>query len=56
MIIGIFAILKAGSAYAPFDPLYTSGRQDTIKVAAILLADEVGRKALGIMVDPRSLV
>lgn len=47
MIIGILAILKAGVAYAPLDPLYTSDCQDIIKNAAILLVDEVGRKVLG---------
>ncbi|KAG0045301.1 hypothetical protein BGZ83_009471 [Gryganskiella cystojenkinii] len=48
-VIGILAILKAGSAYVPLDPFYASDRlRDIIIDAAptILIADQVGRDSL----------
>ena len=50
MVVATLAVLKAGGAYVPLDPNYASQRlQDTVRDAKpiLLLADEVGRKALG---------
>ncbi|KAG0362902.1 hypothetical protein BGZ54_008442, partial [Gamsiella multidivaricata] len=50
MIVGILAILKAGSAYLPLDPFYAGDRlKDILQDAAptIILADRTGRMALG---------
>jgi amino acid adenylation domain-containing protein len=65
MIIGILAILKAGGAYVPLDPSYASDRLVDILgdvVPAIVMADKVGRDALGetalslsLVVDPSTL-
>jgi non-ribosomal peptide synthetase component F len=50
MIIGVLAVLKAGGAYIPLDPIYPGERlRDIITDAcpAILVADNHGQKALG---------
>ncbi|KAF9964883.1 hypothetical protein BGZ65_000961, partial [Modicella reniformis] len=50
MIIGVLAILKAGSAYVPLDPAYASERLRDILTDAspsIVVADECGQRALG---------
>ncbi|KFH62971.1 hypothetical protein MVEG_11009 [Podila verticillata NRRL 6337] len=50
MIVSILAVLKAGGAYVPLDPAYASDRlRDILDDAApaVLLVDNVGRKALG---------
>jgi non-ribosomal peptide synthetase component F/aryl carrier-like protein len=53
MIVGVLGILKAGGAYVPLDPTNASIRlQDILADAApsIVVADELGKKALGISV------
>ncbi|MBS9424161.1 non-ribosomal peptide synthetase, partial [Photorhabdus caribbeanensis] len=50
MVVGVLAVLKAGGAYVPLDPVYTGERLAHIltdAAPAILLADKVGRDALG---------
>ncbi|MBS9426318.1 non-ribosomal peptide synthetase, partial [Photorhabdus caribbeanensis] len=50
MVVGVLAVLKAGGAYVPLDPVYTGERLTHIltdAAPAILLADKVGRDALG---------
>ncbi|KAG0201783.1 hypothetical protein BGX28_005469, partial [Mortierella sp. GBA30] len=50
MITGLLGILKAGAAYVPLDPFYSSDRlRDILRDAAvtILVADKTGRIALG---------
>ncbi|PQQ33035.1 non-ribosomal peptide synthetase [Photorhabdus luminescens] len=50
MVVGVLAVLKAGGAYVPLDPVYTGERLAHILIdaaPAILLADKVGRDALG---------
>ncbi len=49
IVIGLLAILKAGAAYLPLDPIYPSERLTQILTDAapsILLADTAGRAAL----------
>ena len=49
VIIGIFAILKAGAAYVPIDPTYPKQRIDDIVTASevtLALVDEEGQRAL----------
>ncbi len=65
MVVGVLAVLKAGGAYVPLDPVYTGERLAHIltdAAPAILLADNVGRDALGeealarlTVLDPNSL-
>ncbi|RAW82688.1 non-ribosomal peptide synthetase, partial [Photorhabdus laumondii] len=65
MVVGVLAVLKAGGAYVPLDPVYTGERLTHIltdAAPAILLADKVGRDALGegvlaglTILDPNSL-
>ncbi|MCW1414218.1 AMP-binding protein, partial [Rhizobium sp. 1AS13] len=50
MVVGLLAILKAGSAYLPLDPAYPSQRlRQVLDDAAprLLLCDAAGRAALG---------
>ncbi|WP_387468320.1 amino acid adenylation domain-containing protein, partial [Photorhabdus sp. RM323S] len=50
MVVGLLAVLKAGGAYVPLDPAYPGERLARIlrgAAPAILLADNVGRTALG---------
>ncbi|KER01778.1 non-ribosomal peptide synthetase [Photorhabdus temperata] len=50
MVVGLLAVLKAGGAYVPLDPAYPGERLAHILkdvAPAILLADNVGRTALG---------
>ncbi|MBM7127898.1 AMP-binding protein, partial [Dyella mobilis] len=50
MVVGMLAILKAGAAYVPLDPVYSSDRLVQIlrdAEPALLLSDAVGRRALG---------
>ncbi|KAF9343422.1 hypothetical protein BGX34_006790, partial [Mortierella sp. NVP85] len=50
MIVGMLAVLKAGGAYIPLDPAYSSGRlRDILADAApfIIIADKPGGRALG---------
>ncbi|NHB90350.1 non-ribosomal peptide synthetase, partial [Photorhabdus tasmaniensis] len=49
MVVGLLAVLKAGSAYVPLDPAYPGERLAHIltdAAPAILLADNTGRDAL----------
>ncbi|NHB90496.1 AMP-binding protein, partial [Photorhabdus tasmaniensis] len=49
-IVGLLAVLKAGGTYVPLDPAYPGERLAHILIdadAAILLADNTGRAALG---------
>ncbi len=65
MVVALLAVLKAGGAYVPLDPDYPGERLAHIltdAAPAILLADEVGRIALGegaiaalIVLDPNVL-
>ncbi|MGV7960807.1 amino acid adenylation domain-containing protein [Photorhabdus tasmaniensis] len=65
MVVGLLAVLKAGGAYVPLDPAYPGERLANILIdatPAILLADNVGRTALGekalterVLLDPSSL-
>ncbi|KAF9345325.1 hypothetical protein BGX34_004855, partial [Mortierella sp. NVP85] len=64
MIVGVFAILKAGGTYVPLDPSYASERLKDILTDAspgIVIADVSGRVALGeeimsmVVVDPNEL-
>ncbi|XP_031634798.1 uncharacterized protein LOC116348076 [Contarinia nasturtii] len=51
MIVAILGILKAGAAYVPLDPVYSSQRLRNILVDAdplYLLADSTGQEALGV--------
>jgi amino acid adenylation domain-containing protein len=50
MIVGLMAILKAGSAYVPLDPAYPGDRLTYIladTAPALVLADAAGRQVLG---------
>ncbi|KAK3806970.1 MAG: Non-ribosomal peptide synthetase module [Benniella sp.] len=50
MIVGVLAILKAGGAFVPLDPAYSSERLRDILMDAspgILVSDEYGKQALG---------
>ncbi|OHV53272.1 non-ribosomal peptide synthetase [Photorhabdus temperata] len=50
MVVGLLAVLKAGGAYVPLDPVYPGERLAHILIdaaPAILLADDIGRTALG---------
>ncbi|XP_031632574.1 uncharacterized protein LOC116346579 [Contarinia nasturtii] len=50
MIVAILGILKAGAAYVPLDPIYSSQQLQNILVDAdpfFLLADATGQKVLG---------
>ncbi|WP_460164666.1 non-ribosomal peptide synthetase [Pseudomonas sp. S2_F03] len=61
MVVGLMAILKAGSAYVPLDPTYPGDRLTYIladTAPALVLADGAGRQVLGealqthIVLDP----
>ncbi|MCT8343393.1 non-ribosomal peptide synthase/polyketide synthase [Photorhabdus kleinii] len=65
MVVALLAVLKAGGAYVPLDPAYPGERLAHIltdAASAIILADEIGRTALGDkalagrkVLDPNSL-